>query len=135
MAHLARSISAAGLSLLTTLAVAGSAVAAPQSAGTEAPSSVASPEVLSTFRAVTGLEGDAWTRIAPALDLSHIGDLQLSDFGRKDKYGDPIPWGANHWDCKPSAEHPRPVIMVSGFNTKASLNGAAISPILKAAGY
>jgi triacylglycerol esterase/lipase EstA (alpha/beta hydrolase family) len=45
------------------------------------------------------------------------------------------PPGANHWGCKPSAAHPRPVILVHGTFADMSDSWQALSPLLVNNGY
>jgi triacylglycerol esterase/lipase EstA (alpha/beta hydrolase family) len=45
------------------------------------------------------------------------------------------PPGANNWSCKPSAAHPRPVILVHGTFENMSGSWQALSPLLYDSGY
>jgi triacylglycerol esterase/lipase EstA (alpha/beta hydrolase family) len=62
-----------------------------------------------------------------------IGDLgdSLSAFVSSP---DAVP-GANDWNCKPSAAHPDPVVLVPATMVNFGANFVAISPTLKNAGY
>ncbi|MEV5748535.1 alpha/beta fold hydrolase [Actinoallomurus sp. NPDC052308] len=43
--------------------------------------------------------------------------------------------GANDWSCRPSAAHPRPVVLVHGTFASGSVNWLTVAPALAARGY
>ncbi len=49
--------------------------------------------------------------------------------------GQASPPGANDWNCKPTAKHPRPVVLVHATMVTMGINWNALSPLLKNDGY
>ncbi|WP_083976952.1 esterase/lipase family protein [Kitasatospora azatica] len=47
----------------------------------------------------------------------------------------PLVPGANNWSCRPTAAHPRPVVLVHGTFANGSVNWLTIAPALAAEGY
>ena len=48
---------------------------------------------------------------------------------------DPPPPGANDWGCRPTAEHPNPVVLVHGLSANQANNWGYVSPQLAERGY
>ncbi|TVT18937.1 alpha/beta fold hydrolase [Amycolatopsis acidiphila] len=48
---------------------------------------------------------------------------------------DTDPAGANDWSCRPSAAHPRPIVLVHGTIENKTYNWYTLSPLLRNAGY
>ncbi|MFI9533634.1 esterase/lipase family protein [Nocardia fusca] len=59
----------------------------------------------------------------------------LAAFGYGLAHGDAAPPGANDWNCKPTAEHPRPVLLVHGTWMNAYNGFAFMGQPLKDAGF
>ncbi|WP_082876602.1 esterase/lipase family protein [Nocardia pseudobrasiliensis] len=59
----------------------------------------------------------------------------VADTGSADVDLVPPPPGANNWSCRPSAAHPRPVVLLHGTFENRLQNWAALSPALADAGY
>ena len=77
------------------------------------------PHRLSTILATAALLGGSLAGAAPA-----AADTE-----------DISPPGANNWSCKPSAEHPYPVILVPGTFESMLKNWSTLSPVLAGQGY
>ncbi|RJQ68128.1 lipase [Pseudonocardiaceae bacterium YIM PH 21723] len=45
------------------------------------------------------------------------------------------PPGANDWSCRPSAEHPNPVVLAHGLTANMAGNWSTVAPLLKNNGY
>ncbi|MFC8447721.1 esterase/lipase family protein [Kitasatospora sp. NPDC057223] len=99
---------------LAAVAVSVIAVVAPASAVDPglAPAAAPAPRILNTGLA----------QFAAALAKSHL-DPMMS------------PPGANDWTCRPTAAHPRAVVLVHGTWANAYDSWAGLSPVLKGAGY
>jgi len=65
-----------------------------------------------------------------ALPIGDLGDM-LSAYAFSPNS---VP-GANDWNCKPSAQHPNPVVLVHATAINLGANWVALSPMLKNAGY
>lgn len=84
--------------------------------------------------AVTGSAG----RTSVASDAVGEGPEQpdfRSAFGYGLRHPDAAPPGANRWDCRPTAEHPRPVVLLHGSWLNAYDSFAGLAPRLAERGF
>lgn len=69
---------------------------------------------------------------------THVGPAQISRHSATayaETHPDSAPAGSNNFDCRPTAEHPRPVLLAHGTDTQAYTDWAAVAPALAADGY
>jgi triacylglycerol esterase/lipase EstA (alpha/beta hydrolase family) len=86
--------------------------------------------IAATAAAVLGSVVAATTSQAAELPVVYNGAL-----GYAQSSPSASPPGANNWSCKPSAAHPRPVILVHGTFEDMSGNWQALAPLLFDHGY
>ncbi|MEE4420250.1 esterase/lipase family protein [Streptomyces bugieae] len=93
-----------------------------------------------------GLAGAAPTQATPAAGSSTpaaaaddpVGPRQdgfLPAFAYSALHPAAVPTGANDWNCRPTADRPRPVVLVHGTFENRYANWAGLAPKLKDAGY
>lgn len=83
--------------------------------------------IFATVMAMLGLGASAASADLPVIYNGVYGYAHVSPTAS--------PPGANDWSCKPSAAHPRPVVLVHGTFADMSDSWQAISPLLKNNGY
>ncbi|MEV6275299.1 alpha/beta fold hydrolase [Nocardia sp. NPDC051832] len=85
--------------------------------------------VLLFATAATLLATQATVAAEPAPSYSYLSGVLAQLRGP-----DLPPPGANDWSCRPSAEHPNPVVLLHGLSNQ-TLTWQTLSPVLKQAGY
>jgi triacylglycerol esterase/lipase EstA (alpha/beta hydrolase family) len=81
--------------------------------------------------------GSGWAKSTASSTVGEGPEMAaaLSAFAYSLTHPDAAPAGANHWDCKPSAEHPNPVVLLHGTWLNAFDTFAYLSPRLARAGF
>ncbi|MBJ7288525.1 alpha/beta fold hydrolase [Williamsia sp.] len=79
--------------------------------------------------ALTGLAATASARPLPV--TYSLGAATAVAIDRPDS----SPPGANDWNCRPTAAHPRPVVLSHGTLFNMTIDWQALSPLLRNAGY
>jgi triacylglycerol esterase/lipase EstA (alpha/beta hydrolase family) len=75
-----------------------------------------------------------WIAAAPAA-AHHLPVIYNGIYGYAQSHPTNSPPGSNDWTCKPSAEHPRPVVLVHGTFANRANSWQAMSPLLHNEGY
>ncbi|MFF0532990.1 esterase/lipase family protein [Nocardia amikacinitolerans] len=85
----------------------------------------------------TGSGGSGWAKSTASATVGEGPEMSaaLAAFAYGLTHPDAAPPGANRWDCKPSAAHPRPVVLLHGTWLNAYDTFAYMSPRLAKAGY
>lgn len=90
--------------------------------------------LLATFAAVVATLGLLLGSLTPAEAKSYpVGGLSTAVWNFVWSPGSVA--GANNWNCKPSAAHPNPVVLVHATGVNLGANWVALSPTLANAGY
>ncbi|MET9216132.1 MULTISPECIES: esterase/lipase family protein [unclassified Nocardia] len=79
--------------------------------------------------------GSAGSRASDAVGEGPEMSAYLPAFAYGLLHPDAAPPGANRWDCKPSAQHPRPVVLLHGTWLNAYDTFSYLAPRLAKAGY
>ncbi|MEV0851620.1 esterase/lipase family protein [Nocardia fluminea] len=79
--------------------------------------------------------GSAGSRASDAVGEGPEMSAYLPAFAYGLLHPDAAPPGANRWDCKPTAQHPRPVVLLHGTWLNAYDTFSYLSPRLAEAGY
>lgn len=118
----------AGTLLTGTLLLPG--VAAGAAPDTTAPE-ITAPEITSVSTFAVGTVSVSATPTLPAPpQTTHAAATDYSD-----AHPGAAPAGTNDVTCRPTAAHPRPVILAHGSDSTAYSDWAALAPMLKSAGY
>src|SRR5690349_16868657 len=83
--------------------------------------------IFAAVMAMLGLGASAASADLPVIYNGVLGYAHISPTAS--------PPGANDWSCKPSAAHPRPVVLVHGTFADMSDSWQALSPLLVNNGY
>ncbi len=105
-------------------------------AGTVAAADGRTPTAIADTGSASGSSsGSAGSRASDAVGEGPEMSAYLPAFAYGLLHPDAAPPGANRWDCKPSAQHPRPVVLLHGTWLNAYDTFSYLSPRLAKAGY
>ncbi|WP_280444569.1 esterase/lipase family protein [Nocardia brasiliensis] len=109
-------------------------------AGRKAPADIDSASLCGSARGETGQQCAAGSATAGEYARDTVGSgpvmsSALAAFAYNMFHPDAAPPGANDWNCRPSADHPRPVILLHGTWMSAYDNFAFMGQPIKDAGF